>query len=247
MDEVDRFLNAPNFYAALGLNRNTLTNEQVDKAYKKYALKFHPDKNKNKNATQAFMKLGEIRETLKNPSKRNIYDNITFPSETQRAHTVPSSNYSAHQSKWNDTTEEPTPQKVKPTQKNRKSLVKIICIIFLLLGIACFIDETEPFSNSITKESLSKIIKFSFDNDNPFDFTQYYSKTLLIPFYIPKKWEKENILLSDDTSDWYSLREQIRAYADDLYIEKLQTECEKEKRSSSTTSHPSCIRLENII
>lgn len=244
MDEIDKFLSAPNYYAALGLNRKTCTNEQVDKAYRKYALKFHPDKNKNPKATQAFMKLGEMKETLKSASKKSIYDSSVF-------HSANSSHiYNAKPSSWNESAYKPTNEQYhterKTTSRKRKNILLPICALLFLFLLVSFIDNTQPFSSSITKESMAKIITFSLDNDR-YDFTKYYSKILLVPFYIPKKWEMENILSSDDSNDWELLREQIRSYADEIYKDKLQLDCEEEKKSSTSSSHPSCLRLENII
>ena len=106
-------------------------------------------------------------------------------------------------------------------------------------------DFANPFSDSITKESLSKIIKFSLENENPMDFTSYLSKILHVQFYIPKDWEKEHIYALEST-DWHALREQIRYFADEVYKDKLASDCEKEKKSPMRST-PSCYRLQAIL
>ena len=61
------------FYSILEIKK-TATVDEIKKAYKKLALKWHPDKNKDANATEMFTKIGEAYNTLIDPEKRKIYD-----------------------------------------------------------------------------------------------------------------------------------------------------------------------------
>ncbi|XP_035475253.1 dnaJ homolog subfamily B member 6b isoform X4 [Scophthalmus maximus] len=63
------------YYQILGVQKNA-TQEDIKKAYRKSALKWHPDKNPdNKDeAEKKFKELSEAYEVLSDENKRNIYD-----------------------------------------------------------------------------------------------------------------------------------------------------------------------------
>lgn len=63
------------FYEILGLNKNA-SEEEIRKAYKKLAVKYHPDKNHSPDAPEMFRKIQIAYETLSNPNKRIFYDNF---------------------------------------------------------------------------------------------------------------------------------------------------------------------------
>ncbi|MDZ5761058.1 molecular chaperone DnaJ [Lyticum sinuosum] len=66
--------NEEDFYKILGVNKSA-SDSDIKKAFRKQALKYHPDRNKgDKTAEEKFKKINEAYETLKDQQKRAQYD-----------------------------------------------------------------------------------------------------------------------------------------------------------------------------
>ena len=62
------------YYTVLGVQRNA-TPEEIKKAYRKLAVKYHPDKNQGKKeAEEKFKQINEAYEVLSDEEKRKKYD-----------------------------------------------------------------------------------------------------------------------------------------------------------------------------
>lgn len=62
------------YYKILGVDKNA-SQDEIKKAYRKLAVKYHPDKNPgNKHAEEKFKEITEANEVLSDPEKRKKYD-----------------------------------------------------------------------------------------------------------------------------------------------------------------------------
>ena len=61
------------YYKILGVG-DTASPEEIKSAFRKLAVKYHPDKNTSQEAAELFKEANEAHETLSNPQKRQEYD-----------------------------------------------------------------------------------------------------------------------------------------------------------------------------
>lgn len=63
------------YYKTLGVSKGA-SEDEIKKAYRKLALKYHPDKNKAADAEEKFKALAEAYDVLSDKRKRDIYDQV---------------------------------------------------------------------------------------------------------------------------------------------------------------------------
>jgi curved DNA-binding protein len=63
------------YYKILGVER-TASDEEIKKAYRKLARRYHPDVSKEKDAEEKFKEVNEANDVLSDPEKRKAYDQL---------------------------------------------------------------------------------------------------------------------------------------------------------------------------
>ncbi len=76
------------YYKIMGVGRDA-TQDEIKRAYRKLARKYHPDVSKQADAEMKFKELGEANEVLKDPEKRAAYDQLGSNWNTQQGFRPP--------------------------------------------------------------------------------------------------------------------------------------------------------------
>ncbi|MEQ8206503.1 MAG: DnaJ domain-containing protein, partial [Woeseia sp.] len=63
------------YYKVMGVKRDA-SQDEIKRAYRKLARKYHPDVSKESDAELRFKEVGEAYAVLKDPEKRTAYDQL---------------------------------------------------------------------------------------------------------------------------------------------------------------------------
>lgn len=113
------------YYKILGVEK-TATDEQIKKAYRNLAFKYHPDKNPgDKNAEEMFKKINEAYSVLGDSSKRKQYDSYgssyssgSYGSNNGRGSTYSGGTYGDYGDFWERMYEEARRRQYQQTQSS---------------------------------------------------------------------------------------------------------------------------------
>lgn len=76
------YMSKRDYYEVLGLSKGA-SKDEIKKAYRKLSKKYHPDINKEANASEKFKEISEAYETLSDDQKRANYDQFGHSDPTQ--------------------------------------------------------------------------------------------------------------------------------------------------------------------
>lgn len=103
------YCRSSNYYEILGVPK-TATKEEIKQAYRKLALKYHPDRAPNESKkneyNQKYTEIAEAYETLSNKSKRRQYDASGYNKNFQQDHAGFNQNYGFKQRNGFDNNQE---------------------------------------------------------------------------------------------------------------------------------------------
>ncbi len=201
-----------NYYEILGISAKA-SDQDIKRAYRSLAMRYHPDRNKSHDAHEAFVSIQEAYNTLSDPVKRNTYDyyygysssstgsgNYTYSNrqQTNRPNYAESFRQRAQEEERKRQQNEVEFEKIKQRSRENKKredadlfvLLKAVNYVCLFLSLIFFLDICLP--KALTKDET---VKFDPDKNNKNYHTQHasfrFSESSFIPIYIGDKLSLE--------------------------------------------------------
>ncbi len=143
------------YYSILGVS-SSATQQEIKKAFRQLAIRYHPDKNPSPEAKALFPSINEAYDVLGNPQKRALYDNrranpfAEIFTETPRTHPDP-----AYRRRTYRPTRKPEPPASYILMRDSLKYVIWISRIGLVVTTLFFIDYFLPYQQ--TEEGIAEI------------------------------------------------------------------------------------------
>ncbi|KAK4476261.1 hypothetical protein MN116_001467 [Schistosoma mekongi] len=221
VDSLRKVLACKDYYEILGVSR-TATDEEIKKAFKLLALKFHPDKNRAPGAAEAFKKIRKACEVLTDAEKRQRYDQFGVEEEQVRSPQVHRHGDTFFQydadvftmffnggfpfsQVYRDHRHRPHRSRESERESNYFVYIQLIPLI-ILFGLSFF-------SNLFVKDPY-----FSLTKSNKY-YVERHTGTYKVPYFVKKTFEQ------DFSGNIVHLEKQV----EEEYISKLQFQCYRER------------------
>jgi len=226
MQEVQRILRTKDYYELLGLSKNA-DDDGVKKAYRKLALKLHPDKNKAPGAEEAFKKVSKAVQCIQDSDKRQQYDRYGdeehMPQQRRHQHQqdfmTPEDLFAAFFGGGSVHTHQRGHQRQQQPQNQQEDgegaqrahlfqMLPVILLVFLTLA-----------SNFASKDNGSR---FSFQASGHYT-SERYSNTLNVNYFVTNDFDQN---YHEGTKQMADFERQVEIY----YVRQLHSDCDYQEK-----------------
>ena len=128
------------YYEVLGVSKSASAAE-IKSAYRKLALKWHPDRNKIPDAEEKFKQINQAYQVLSDPKKKELYDQVGHSAYAQGGYGGGGGGYSAQQGPFHYYTN----MGGQGVEFDRKYLISLVNLLKFVFGIGSFISIRMPF------------------------------------------------------------------------------------------------------
>eukprot|EP00401_Gymnodinium_catenatum_P052034 CAMPEP_0117552870 /NCGR_PEP_ID=MMETSP0784-20121206/49932_1 /TAXON_ID=39447 /ORGANISM="" /LENGTH=378 /DNA_ID=CAMNT_0005349959 /DNA_START=126 /DNA_END=1262 /DNA_ORIENTATION=- len=221
MADVQRILRTKDYYSIMGLPRDA-GDDAIKKAYRKGAVKLHPDKNNAPGAAEAFKKFSKAYQCLSDQEKKQVYDRYgdedRMPQQQRRQYQqdfmTPEDLFSqifgggvfhhAHGGRHHHQHNEEAPAQ-------RAQLLQLLPVMFLIVL---------SFASSLTTRNTTN--RFSFSPSGTFR-NERTSATVGVNYYVADDFEEH---YAEGTRVLVDFEKQVELY----YVRNLHSECDDQER-----------------